>query len=109
MNTKNNVSIERASSSSKTAAFAIVTVALTLSMMSAASIMSIQGPQLANAQATPSNSGGHTQLCLQTGTAPSSSGGVTLVCNQEAGQCQIAQQSARDSAGEISGDGQDCS
>ena len=43
MNTKNNVSNER--TKNKTAAFAIVTVALTLAMMSAASIMAIQGPQ----------------------------------------------------------------
>ena len=107
MNTKNNVSNER--TKNKTAAFAIVTVALALAMMSAASIMAIQGPQQVNAQATPSNSGGHTQLCIQTGTAPSSSEGVTLVCSQEAGQCQISQQSARDSGAAISGDEQDCS
>ena len=56
MNTKNNVSNER--TKNKTAAFAIVTVALALAMMSAASIMAIQGPQQANAQ---DNEGGHTQ------------------------------------------------
>ena len=106
MNTKNNVSIERASSSSKTAAIAIVTVALALSMMSAASIMSIQGPQQANAQ---DNEGGHTQSCTQDSDASSSSGGFEAVCVQEAGQCQVAQNSGRDSAGEISGDTQDCS
>ena len=61
MNTKNNVSIDKAKNN-KTAAIAIVTVALTLSMMSGASIMSIQGPQLANAQ---DNEGGHTQSCTQ--------------------------------------------
>ena len=105
MNTKNNVSIEKAKNN-KTAAIAIVTVALTLSMMSAASIMAIQGPQLANAQ---SNSGGHSQTCTQEATAPSSSGGVSVACVQEAGQCQVAQNSGRDSAGEISGPGQDCS
>ena len=105
MNTKNNVSIERASSS-KTAAIAIVTVALALSMMSAASIIAIQGPQQANAQ---SNSGGHSQTCTQEATAPSSSDGVSVTCVQEAGQCQVAQNSGRDSQGAISGDTQDCS
>jgi hypothetical protein len=105
MNTKNNVSIEKAKNN-KTAAIALVTVALALSMVSAASIMAIQGPQQANAQ---SNSGGHSQTCTQEATAPSSSGGVDVTCVQEAGQCQVAQNSGRDSAGEISGDTQDCS
>ena len=105
MNTKNNVSIEKAKNN-KTAAIAIVTVALTLSMMSAASIMSIQGPQLANAQ---SNEGGHTQSCTQDSDASSSSGGFEAVCVQEAGQCQAAQNSGRDSQAAISGDTQDCS
>ena len=104
MNTKNNVSNER--TKNKTAAFAIVTVALALAMMSAASIMAIQGPQQVNAQ---SNSGGHTQECSQDTTASSSSGGVSSACVQEAGQCQVAQNSGRDSLGEISGDTQDCS
>ena len=105
MNTKNNVSIERAKNN-KTAAIAIVTVALTLSMMSAASIMSIQGPQQANAQ---SNGGGHGQSCDQTADASSSSDGVSVACAEEAGQCQLAQNSVRDSLGEISGPEQDCS
>ena len=105
MNTKNNVSIERAKNN-KTAAIAIVTVALTLSMMSAASIMSIQGPQQANAQ---SNGGGHSQSCDQTADASSSSDGVSVACAEEAGQCQLAQNSVRDSLGEISGPEQDCS
>jgi len=105
MNTKSNVSIEKAKNN-KTAAFAIVTVALTLSMMSAASIMAIQGPQLANAQ---SNSGGHEQTCDQTADASSSSDGVSVACLEEAGQCQLAQNSVRDSLGEISGPDQDCS
>ena len=104
MNTKNNVSNER--TKNKTAAFAIVTVALALAMMSAASIMAIQGPQQANAQ---SNEGGHTQSCTQESDASSSSGGFETVCIQEAGQCQVAQNSGRDSLGEISGDTQDCS
>ena len=105
MNTKNNVSIERASSS-KTAAIAIVTVALALSMMSAASIIAIQGPQQANAQ---DNEGGHTQSCTQDSDASSSSDGVSVACAEEAGQCQLAQNSVRDSLGEISGPEQDCS
>ena len=104
MNTKNNVSNER--TKNKTAAFAIVTVALALAMMSAASIMAIQGPQQANAQ---SNEGGHPQTCEQTTDASSSSDGVSSACVQEAGQCQVAQNSVRDSAAEISGPEQDCS
>jgi hypothetical protein len=104
MNTKNNVSNER--TKNKTAAFAIVTVALALAMMTAAITIGTQGPQQVNAQ---SNSGGHSQGCSQGVNAPSSSGGVGIVCTQEAGQCQVAQNSGRDSAGEISGDGQDCS
>ena len=85
MNTKNNVSIEKAKNN-KTAAIAIVTVALALSMMSAASIMAIQGPQLANAQ---SNREGTVKL-YQEATAPSSSGGVDVACVQEAGQCEVS-------------------
>ena len=38
-----------------------------------------------------------------------SSGGFEAVCVQEAGQCQAAQNSGRDSQAAISGDTQDCS
>ena len=69
--------------------------------------MAIQGPQLANAQ---SNSGGHEQTCDQTADASSSSDGVGVACVEEAGQCQTSTESCgRDSLGEISGAGQDCS
>ena len=104
MNTKNNVSNER--TKNKTAAFAIVTVALALAMMTAASIIGTQGPQQVNAQ---NNNGALTQSCTQESDASSSSGGFGTVCVQEAGQCEVAQNSGRDSAGEINGDTQDCS
>ena len=104
MNTKNNVSNER--TKNKTAAFAIVTVALALAMMSAASIIGTQGQQQVNAQ---TNGGGHRQNCAQNTQASSSSDGVFEGCGQETGQCQVVQRSVRDSAAAISGTDQDCS
>ena len=105
MNTKNNVSIEKAKNN-KTAAIAIVTVALTLSMMSSSKYY--VNPRTTTGKCAIQY-GGHSQTCTQEATAPSSSGGVDVACVQEAGQCQVAQNSGRDSPGEISGDTQDCS